>query len=339
MGQITVARDLGDALRRCLDLDSRVFVFGEDILDPYGGAFKVTAGLSTDFPTRILTTPISEAGIVGVGIGAALRGLLPVVELMFGDFMTLAFDQLVNHAAKFPGMYNGKVSVPLVVRTPMGAGRGYGPTHSQSLEKHMLGVPGLRVVAPNHYLSPGHLLEQAILRDIMPVVFIEHKLMYPLSVGVKLSEGIHLMPVNQEDRYPLVRVRNYEGSDIRPDLTLITYGAMAVHLELALPRLAQEEIWVEAMLPTELSRTSYPDIDASCCRSGRVLVVEEGSGEFGWAGGIISHLATSLSRKHRLRMQTLNPVASVIPCAKSMESSMLIGADCIVDTVLQEVTE
>ena len=338
MGQLTVARDLGDTLRRCLNLDPRVFVIGEDILDPYGGAFKVTAGLSTDFPTRILTTPISEAGIVGVGIGAALRGLLPVVELMFGDFITLAFDQLVNHAAKFPGMYDGKATAPLVVRTPMGAGRGYGPTHSQSLEKHILGVPGLRVVAPNHYLSPGHLLEQAILRDTMPVVFIEHKLMYPLPVGAKLAEGLHLMPINQEDRYPLVRARNYEGEDIQPDLTLITYGAMAIHLELALPRLAQEEIWVEAMLPTELSRTSYPDIETSCCRSGRVLVVEEGSGEFGWADGIVSRLATTVSRKQPLQMQTLHPDASVIPCAKSMESSMLIGADCIVDTVLQEMT-
>ena len=127
---------------------SACIILGEDVLDPYGGAFKVTRGLSTAFPERVQTTPISEAGIVGVAAGMALRGLRPVVEIMFGDFITLAADQLVNHAAKFRWMYNDQVRVPLVIRTPMGGRRGYGPTHSQTLEKLFLGVPGLKVLAP-----------------------------------------------------------------------------------------------------------------------------------------------------------------------------------------------
>ncbi len=151
----TVLYSLNRALHRAFAEDERVYLIGEDLLDPYGGAFKVARGLSTAYPGRVLTTPVSEAGILGVGTGMALRGLRPVVEVMFGDFVTLIADQLVNHAAKFRAMYNGQVAVPLVVRTPMGGRRGYGPTHSQSLEKLFLGVPGLRVLAPSRAGRPG----------------------------------------------------------------------------------------------------------------------------------------------------------------------------------------
>src|SRR5512136_3421232 len=172
-----VLESLNSALHHAMENDERVYVIGEDILDPYGGAFKVTRGLSTKFPGRVLTTPISEAAIAGLAGGMALRGLRPVAELMFGDFVTLIADQLVNHAAKFRWMYNDNVHVPVVVRTPMGGRRGYGPTHSQSLEKMFLGVPGLKVVAPNSLGNPGDLLLAAIADDD-PVLFIEHKLLY-----------------------------------------------------------------------------------------------------------------------------------------------------------------
>ena len=145
----TVLDSLNQALHGLMDGDVRVVVLGEDILDPYGGAFKVTRGLSSRFPERVFTTPISEAAIVGLASGLSLRGLRPIAEIMFGDFLLLAGDQLVNHAAKFRWMYNDGVRVPMVIRTPMGGRRGYGPTHSQSIEKHFMGVPGLWVVAPH----------------------------------------------------------------------------------------------------------------------------------------------------------------------------------------------
>ena len=154
-------------------------LLGEDVLDPYGGAFGVTKGLSDRFPGRVLTTPIAEGGIVGAGVGLALRGRRPIVEIMFGDFITLAVDQLVNHAAKFRAMYGGRVTVPLVVRTPMGGRRGYGPTHSQSLEKLLLGVPGLRVIAPSVFHDPGAILRDAVLHGDTPTLLVEHKLLYP----------------------------------------------------------------------------------------------------------------------------------------------------------------
>ncbi len=146
--RLTYLESLRTSLHAILEQDPRAVVLGEDILDPYGGAFKVTQGLSTRFPDRVFTTPISEAAIVGVSVGLALRGRHPIAEIMFGDFVTLAADQLINHAAKYAAMYNGRVRVPLVVRTPMGGGRGYGPTHSQSLERLFLGIPHLTVLAP-----------------------------------------------------------------------------------------------------------------------------------------------------------------------------------------------
>ena len=154
-----------------------VIVLGEDLHDPYGGAFKVTTGLSTEFPGRVISTPISEAGIVGSAIGLALAGFRPVVEIMFADFVTLAMDQICNHAVKFPGMFDG-VSVPLVIRTPSGGRRGYGPTHSQSPENLMAGVPGLTVLFPSPRHDSGQLLTRATIDWPYPTVFFEHKLLY-----------------------------------------------------------------------------------------------------------------------------------------------------------------
>ena len=141
------ARALGEALHEALADDERVVVLGEDIADPYGGAFKVTRGLSTAFPERVRTTPISEAAIAGVAAGLALAGYRPIAEVMFGDFLALCFDQILNHITKYEAMYNGNVTCPVVIRMPSGGGRGYGPTHSQSIEKHVLGIPHLRVVS------------------------------------------------------------------------------------------------------------------------------------------------------------------------------------------------
>ena len=135
-----------------------VVLFGEDVLDPYGGAFKVTQGLSDAYPDRVLTTPISEASLFGVAAGMALRGQRPILEIMFGDFIALGLDQIVNGISKFREMYDDQVTVPLVVRAPMGARRGYGPTHSQSLEKLLLGIPNICVVAASECHDVGGLL-------------------------------------------------------------------------------------------------------------------------------------------------------------------------------------
>ena len=155
-----------------------VVLFGEDVLDPYGGAFKVTQGLSDAYPDRVLTTPISEGGLFGVSAGMALRGLRPILEIMFGDFVALAADQLANSAAKHHYLSQGQAPVNLVLRVPMGGGRGYGPTHSQSLEKMFFGIPGLRVVAVSSFVDPYALLWNAVEADPGPVLFVENKAVY-----------------------------------------------------------------------------------------------------------------------------------------------------------------
>ena len=131
---------LNESLHKLMKEDESVYIIGEDIVDPYGGAFKVTKGLSSKYSNRVLSSPISEAAILGVGTGLAIQGFKPIVEIMFGDFITLCTDQIVNGAAKFGWMYGDNFSVPLVVRTPMGGNRGYGATHSQTIENIFLSV-------------------------------------------------------------------------------------------------------------------------------------------------------------------------------------------------------
>ncbi|WP_228638224.1 alpha-ketoacid dehydrogenase subunit beta [Microtetraspora sp. AC03309] len=172
-----VAENLNAALHGVLEADPTAYVIGEDILDPYGGAFKVTKGLSNRFPGRVLGTPISEAGITGLAAGLALCGDTAIVEIMFGDFVALAFDPIVNFAAKSGSMYGSRVPMRMIVRCPTGGGRGYGPTHSQSMQKHFIGVPGLSV----YEMSPLHdnrAVMNAMLASGEPSMFFEDKVLY-----------------------------------------------------------------------------------------------------------------------------------------------------------------
>ncbi len=257
----SVLESLNSGLHRAFSENQNVYLLGEDVLDPYGGAFKVSRGLSTRFPERVLTTPISEAGIVGVAAGMALRGLRPVVEIMFGDFTSLIADQLINHIAKFRWMYNEQVSVPLMIRTPMGGRRGYGPTHSQTLEKLFLGIPGLRVVAPAALChpdgpgSPGELLFHSILDNKEPVLFIENKLQYLLPVSSQQDLPDFIINHEQSssnDSLP-VYILSMRGAPA-PSLTIAAYGYMAELARQAVERLAYEqEIFAELVVITQLS--------------------------------------------------------------------------------------
>ena len=210
-----------DAFRGNLEKDKRIVIIGEDIEGPYGGAFKVTKNLSIEFPGRVLNTPISEAAIVGIGNGLALAGLRPVCELMFGDFITLAADQFINHAAKFRYMYNDQVRVPLIIRTPMGGKRGYGATHSQSLEKHLLGLPDTQVLAIHHRFDPGEFYDRLFATVDRPTLVIENKILYGLQVEGCPIEGFALE--HDGDSMPTTRLRP-EGTV--PDLTIVCYGGM-----------------------------------------------------------------------------------------------------------------
>jgi pyruvate/2-oxoglutarate/acetoin dehydrogenase E1 component len=326
----TVLERLNSALHQAMDSDERVYILGEDILDPYGGAFKVTRGLSTKFPNRVLTTPISEAAIVGVSNGMALRGLRPVAEIMFGDFVTLTADQLVNHASKFRWMYNDQVRVPIVVRMPMGGRRGYGPTHSQSLEKMFLGVPGLKVVAPNALGDPSELLLAAIADDD-PVLFIEHKLLYTRRM---LEEGKgDLVDWNVERGEGLYPAFVLHGIS-KPSLTFATYGYNFELVRQAANELMLEhEIFTEIILVSQLSPFFLDPLMDSLRRTHRLLTVEEGWVTLGWGAEVTARAAEAgiaSLRTGRVAARDL-PIAN----SKMLEDGILPSVENIKKAVLE----
>jgi len=338
-----VLEALNAALHRAFTADERVYLLGEDILDPYGGAFKVTRGLATAFPGRLLTTPISEAGITGIAAGMALRGLRPVVEIMFGDFVTLVADQLINHIAKFRWMYNDQVQVPLVLRTPMGGRRGYGPTHSQTMEKMFLGVPGLRVLAPCWLGDPGGLLAQAILEDDDPVVFVENKLLYLMPVQnennlaefAPASVAYPRLPGHPSGYAPIFTLTLSQAP--APVLTLVAYGYMAELARQAALRLAYEhEIFVELVIPTQLAPFEIEPVIASAHRTGRLLTIEEGTLSLGWGAEIQTRsteaLGPGLRASRRVAADDLP-----IPASGVLEAQVLPDVNRIVQTAQRMV--
>jgi pyruvate dehydrogenase E1 component beta subunit len=272
---------LNAALREEMLRDETVMLMGEDI-GVFNGAFKVTAGLLDEFgERRVRDTPISENTIVGMGVGAAMVGLRPVVELMTINFSLLALDQIVNHAAHIHYMFGGQVSVPMVVRMPQGAGHQLGPTHSHSLEALFLHVPGLLVAVPSTAADAKGLLKAAI-RDDNPVIFIEHEHLYSQRGEVPDSED-HIQ------RFGKAAIRR-EGDDI----TLVGVSRMALTVERAAGVLAEEHgIEAEVIDPRTLRPLDLDTILASVARTNRCVIVEEG-----WPhGGVGANLAALIQEQ------------------------------------------
>ena len=342
----TVLESLNNALHTAMKSDERVYILGEDILDPYGGAFKVTQGLSTVFPDRTITTPVSEAGFLGLAAGMALRGLRPVVEIMFGDFITLIADQVINHVAKFRYMYNEQVRVPLVIRAPMGGRRGYGPTHSQTLEKLFMGTPGIHVLAPCTLGDPGQLLRQAIFEEDDPVLFIENKLLYSQPVlgdkdliEFKITKHNTLQKINTElpegIYTPAYHLALRDAPN--PSVTLAAYGYMADLCRQAVLQLAyQDEIFTDLVVLTHLSPFEINPILKSVRLTHRLLVVEEGTYTMGWGAEIIARTVENLDRELFAAARVAgNDVP--IPASGPLEKAALPDVDDIIQAVKKMV--
>jgi len=258
-GQIMYRHAVCEALSEEMERDRRVIVFGEDVAD-YGGAFQVTVGLLDSFGRdRVFNTAISEAAIVGVAAGAAMTGLRPVAEIMYIDFVLLAMDQIANQAAKTRYMFGGKATLPMVIRTTIGGGKGYAGQHSQSLEAMLTQVPGLKVVAPSTAYDAKGLLKTAI-RDDNPVIFVEHQLLYT-DKGV-VPEGEYTVPLG------VAAVRR-EGKD----LTIIGYLKMADIALQAAQLLAAEGIEAEVLDPRTLIPLDLDTIASSVNKTGRLMIV------------------------------------------------------------------
>ena len=321
---------LNNALRELLENDERVVVLGEDLHEPYGGAFKITAGLSTQFTGRVISTPISEAGITGTGIGLALAGRRPVVEIMFADFLSLCMDQLYNHAAKFPGMF-ADVEVPLVMRTPSGGRRGYGPTHSQSPENLFCSVPGLTVVFPSNRHNSGQILVDAVTRWPNPTLFLEHKLLYGEAQDPRDYEVIEGHEADAgASLFPTLR-----WGHATPDITLVCFGGMVPMVERAAQTLAnEEELRVEVLVPSLLAPLPRRTLLRALLKRPRIAVIEESHHEFGVSAELLASLAEAGYRGSVIRLGTPSvPIAS----ARSLERTQLPDEKSIVANVVDMI--
>ena len=323
---------LGETFKKYFS-DERFVMLGEDIQyrtpfteKPYGGAFKVTGDLSEFFPLRVKNTPISEAAVLGIGTGLALEGFRPIVEIMFGDFLTLGFDHLLQHACKFRKMFNNKVSVPLIVRTPMGGKRGYGPTHSQSIEKFFLGIPDLNVIALNHRLYPQTVYKAIFENCADPTLVIENKILYTRKFNENNIDGFL---IEQSDQlFPTIRI-SPEG--IPAALTLVCYGGMLEDAEKAIQMAFDEEdILCEIICPAILHPFDISAVLQSVKKTGKLLIVEEGPSFAALGSEIVSKVVElSVPIKKLIRMGN----DTIIPCSFAAEISLLPNPQSILQNI------
>jgi pyruvate/2-oxoglutarate/acetoin dehydrogenase E1 component len=324
---------LNEALHEVFAERDDVMLLGEDVLDPYGGAFKVTQGLSDAYPDRVLTTPISEASLFGVAAGMALRGQRPILEIMFGDFVALGMDQIVNGIAKFREMYDDQVTVPLVVRTPMGGRRGYGPTHSQSLEKLLLGVPNVVVVAASECHDLRGLLVNAV-EDDRPVFLIENKLMYGRPNRRPEHGHVGELAVRETDsRYPAL---TFSGNDFAEgSVTVVTYGGMLpIVLDAVTELIIEHEIFCEIVALSQLLPMELDAVLESVGRTGALVTAEEGTLTGGFGAEIAARVQEAAWSDLRGPVQRVAARDGIIPSARLLEDAMLPDANDVVEAIL-----
>jgi pyruvate/2-oxoglutarate/acetoin dehydrogenase E1 component len=315
-----ISQNLNQALSDLLADDPDLYLLGEDIADPYGGAFKVTRGLTTRFPDRVLTTPLSEGSLVGIAAGLALGGQRAIVEMMFGDFVALAFDQIVNFASKSVSMYGRRVSMPVVVRCPVGGGRGYGPTHSQSLQKHFVGVPGLSLYEMSPFHDNGPLLREVLTRG-EPAIFFEDKALY----------GRHLFTNGVVDKlfsYDLAMpgiARVFAEQADTADCVLIAPGGV-VHkaIKAAQSLLLEKEISVVLVVPSRLYPFDVEPLVPMLRRAELVCIAEESTAGGTWGSEIAQQIYQELWNDLRRPIVLVNSEHSVIPTSKHLEDQVLI---------------
>lgn len=308
---------ISEALLEEMERDENVIVFGEDIAAA-GGVFKATRGLHERFgDERVFDTPISELAMTGAAFGSAVTGLRPVVEIMFGDFMALAMDSLVNQAAKWWYLSNGQVRVPLVIRSAVGAGGSFGAIHSQSPASWFQSIPGLKIVCPA-FPADAKLLLQAAVRDDNPVLFFEHKRLYS-------TKG----PAPAGDVEPIGSARVVRRGD---DLTIVSvlrgvHDALAAAEELAGLGVEAEVVDLRSLRPVDLDT-----VLASVAKTNRLLVVDEGGRLGGWATGLLGAVCEAGLEELDDAWIVCSPDHPV-PYTPPIERSYLPSADSIVTSV------
>jgi len=316
---MTYGEAIREGLRIKMKEDDSVFIFGEDV-GQFGGCFGVTAGLLDEFgERRVRDTPISEGVIVGCAVGASATGLKPVAELMFIDFLTVGMDQLVNQAAKMRFMFGGKITLPMVVRLPAGAGVQAAAQHSQSLEAWITHVPGLKVVYPSTPQDALGLMLSAI-EDDNPVMFIEHKLLYAMSGEV--DDVVKPIPIGSAD------VKR-EGKDI----TVVATGKMVHDALEAAEVLAKDGIELEVIDPRSLYPLDKNTLYASVKKTHKVLVITEENKRGGYGGELSAMISEELFDDLDAPIVRIGALDTPIPFSPQLESYVIPNAMDIVNAI------
>ncbi|MGI5212806.1 2-oxo acid dehydrogenase subunit E2 [Plantactinospora sp. CA-290183] len=333
-----IAEELNEALHAAFAADPGAFLLGEDIADPYGGAFRVTKGLSTAYPDRVLSTPISEGAMLGVAGGLALSGHRVIVEVMFGDFLALGFDQVLNFATKSVSMYGTRTPMPLVVRAPVGGGRGYGPTHSQSLQKHFIGIPHLALYELSPLHDPAETLTAVLARD-EPSILFEDKILYTQRryrdgrVDDRLTFG-HL---DAERCWAHVRAST-PGRNGR--VVLIATGGVAHRAVAAAHQLLVEDgLDVHVLVPSLLYPADLAAVLPLLDDADSVWVAEESTAGGTWGAEVAAGLHRDAWHSLKQPVRLLHSADRIIPAAPHLERRMLLQAETIRDAIRAEARQ
>lgn len=306
--------------------DSKCFLLGEDIADPYGGAYTITKGMSMKFPGKIINTPMSEQGFTGLGVGMALAGYKPIVEIMFGDFSTLIMDMILNHASKFVEGFDKKLH--MVVRDPMGGYRGYGATHSQSLEKLYVGLPNIAVISPSVLHEPGDLLVKSMELGV-PVIFVENKLDYTRKM-FKAEKIASVFDIKfHGGDFPIAEV-NFPSEEA--EVTIVSYGGLINPLLQTLYDIyMEEEIAVRLLDVSSLSPLDFNLLTSLLEDCRKVLTVEEGHVPFGIGDTIISQM---VQRGLKAQFKSIGASQHIIGTSKEAEVLALPQMEDVKNVVL-----
>jgi pyruvate/2-oxoglutarate/acetoin dehydrogenase E1 component len=316
--EISLAQAVNEALAEELRRDPTVFVVGEDVAEA-GTPFKVMSGLVEEFgPARVIDSPISEAGITGLGLGAAMTGMRPVVDIMFGDFMTLVMDQLANQAAKIHYMSGGALKAPLTVRTTLGATRRSAAQHSQSLHAWPAHIPGIKVVLPATPYDAKGLMKTAI-RDDNPVVVFEDKMMFATKGPVPAEE--YTLPFGVAD------VKR-EGDDV----TIVATSSMVYVALEAAGQLAEEGISAEVVDPRTLVPLDRATLVASAAKTGRVIVVDEGHQSYGASAELAAAIAEGAFWQLDAPVKRLGAMDVPVPFSPVLEDQTVPTLEVVVET-------
>jgi pyruvate dehydrogenase E1 component beta subunit len=311
---------------------------GQDLLDPYGGAFKISRGLSTKYPESVIATPISESGVIGLAAGLAMCGDRPIVEVMFGDFLALGFDPLLNFATKSVAMYGRRVPVNLVVRCPVGGNRGYGPTHSQSPHKFLLGMPYLSLFEVSQFHDNESVL-QSLINYGEPCILFEDKSLYaqPMYATRDMASG------RVDDMFSfdfLGPERQFaricpDGSDAVGAVIIATGGAFGRALAAARELLLGIEMDCHIIVASRLYPIDITPLLPILARADHICVVEEGTADSGWASYLAGHIHGRLWGRLRNPVIEVCSRATVIPAAAHLEREVLLQKDSIRDALLE----